>query len=187
MKHPTIITIKAENRPGLVSQITAMLQRKQLAIESINAAKTVFKDVVLITLELFISEKALGLLLLRLENIIEVYAAEAVKANEANCLRAAYFKMAKGFMGTPGRSALQKYGAQVVNLYPDAVLVAQYGTDAAIRRLYAELAGPHLIGFSQSGLIADTGLMDNTEERVIGDKERITWSAGRRTLLKLTA
>jgi hypothetical protein len=44
--------------------------------------------------------------------------------------------------------------------------VAKYGSDLVIRELYNQLDGPHLMGFSQAGLISDTKLIDNDDVRV---------------------
>jgi acetolactate synthase small subunit len=171
MRVKFILTIKADDRPGLLHLVTGMINRRLIEIESLSAAKTNINNIVLITIELNISENTLTPLRLKLENIIEVYAVEAVKSCETICLRAAWFKMDRAFLETPQRSVLQKHGAAIVNLYPDAVMVAKYGSDLAIQSLYNELAGPHLLGFSQAGLIADSGLIGHE------DLERISWLA----------
>ena len=165
MKTNYVLTLKAEDRPGLLHLVTGVLNRKLVPLISLNAAPTDIHDVVLITMEIEISEKALQPLLYKLENIIEVFAAEAVPYEQVLCLRAAYFKMGKGFLETPGRFLLQKYSAVIVNIYPDAVLVAKYGTDAAIRQVYHSLEGPHLLGFSQTGLISESRLIGHEGEQ----------------------
>jgi acetolactate synthase small subunit len=159
-----ILTLKAEDRPGLLHLVTGVLNKKQIPIISLNAAVTDMHDIVLITMEVAVSEKALTPLLYKLENIIEVFAVEAIANSAASCLRAAYFKLDKAAFDSPIKPALQKYGAQIVNIYPDAILVSKYGSDTAIRVLYNELEGPHLLGFSQTGLIADSTLIGHSEE-----------------------
>ena len=159
-----IVTIKAEDRPGLLHLVTGVLNRKLIPIISLNAAPTDIHDIVLITMKIEISEKALQPLLYKLENIIEVFAVEAISAAKASCLRAAYFKLDRAVLDTPVKDAIQKYGAVIVNIYPDALLVSKYGSKVAIRQLYSELEGPHLLGFSQTGLIADSGLIGNSVE-----------------------
>jgi acetolactate synthase small subunit len=162
-----ILTIKADDRPGLLHLVTGMINRRLIEMENLSAAKTDISSIVLITIELNISDKTLTPLLLKLENIIEVYAAEAIKADATISLRAAWFKMDKAFLETPARSALQKHSAVIVNVYSDAVMVTKYGCDAAIRNLYNELEGPHLLGFSQTGLIADSSLIGHEDiERI---------------------
>lgn len=162
-----ILTIKAENRPGLLHLITGIINKKRVEILCLTAAQTDIHEIVLITIEVSASEFVVASLALKLENVIEIFAVEAVKASKALGIRVAYFKLAKGFLETPAKSVLEKCGAQVINFYPDAILVAKYGSDTSIRNLYNELEGPYLRGFSQSGLIGDTKLIDNDEVRVI--------------------
>ena len=167
MKENYVLTVKAEDRPGLLHIITGVLNRKLIPIISLSAAPTDIHDIMLITLEIEISEKALDPLLYKLENIIEVFAVEAVAYNKALCLRAAYFKMSKSFLENPKMSVLHKYSVAIVNWYPDAILIAKYGTDSAIRTIYNELEGSHLIGFSQTGLITESKLIGEGQSSVI--------------------
>lgn len=167
MKEKYVLSIKAEDRPGLLHLITGMIEKRLVRINSLSLAPTDVHDIVLITVELMAGERELTTLALKLENIVEVFAVEARHYDRVLCLRVAYFKLKKEFLSTPRSSVLQKYGAVIVNLYPDTVLVAQYGSDAAIRRLYNELEGPCLVGFSQSGLITDSKLIGEGESSVI--------------------
>jgi len=163
-----LLTIKAEERPGLLHLVTGVLNRKLIPIVSLSAAPTDIHDVVLITMEVQASEKALQPLLYKLKNIVEVFAVDAIPYDDALSLRAAYFKMAKSFLESPKLSVLQKYGAVIVQAYPDAILIAKYGSDLAIRALYNDLDGPHLLGFSQTGLITETKLIAHEDiERII--------------------
>lgn len=167
MREKYVLSIKADDRPGLLHLITGMINRRLIEIESLSAAKTDDHSVVMITIELLVSEKALQPLILKLENIIEVYAVDAVKADEAIGIRSVFFKLSKSFLETPDALILQKYGASIVNLYPEAVLVSKSGCDADILNLYNQLEGPHLLGFIQTGLIADTVLIDEDQSSVI--------------------
>ena len=166
-KETFVLTLKAEDRPGLLHLITGAIEKRLVRITSLSSASTDVHDMILITIEVEGEESILAQLALKLENIVEVYSVEVSRYNQAVCLRAAYFKIAKSFLETPRVSVLQKHSAVIVNWYADAFLVAKYGSDAAIRNLYNELDGPHLLGFSQTGLIADSKLMDSEEVRVI--------------------
>jgi acetolactate synthase small subunit len=164
MKKNYLLTIKADDRPGLLHLITGMINRRLIEIESLSAAKTDINDIVIITIELNISEKALTPLVLKLENIIEVFSVEAVLKKNVIALRSAFFRMNKAFLESPTVAVLSKHQAQIINIYPDAVLVAKSGRDAEIRNLYNALEGPHLLGFSQTGLIADSKLIEQNDE-----------------------
>ena len=165
MKSKYLLTIKAEDRPGLLHLITGALNRKLIPIISLTAAQTDIHDIMLITTEIEVSEKALQPLLRKLENVIEVFAVEAIHADVVICQRTAYFKLDKAVLDTPVKHAIQKHCAMIVNIYPDALLVSKCGSEEAIRTLYNELEGPHLLGFSQTGLIADSALIGHEGEQ----------------------
>lgn len=167
MKANYLLTIKADDRPGLLHLVTGMINRRLIAIESLNAAKTDIRDIVLITIELNISEKALTPLLLKLENIIEVFSVEAALSAKVVALRSALFRLDKAFLETQGMAAITKHQGSIINIYPEAIVVGKSGSEAAIRSLYNELEGPHLLGFSQTGLIADAALIAHEDiERI---------------------
>jgi acetolactate synthase-1/3 small subunit len=169
MKEVYVLTIKAEDRPGLLHLVTGVLNRKLIDIVSLTAAPTDIHDIVLMTMEISISEKALRPLIYKLENIIEVFAIEAVRYDKAVCLRSAYFSMDKAVLSSPQASVITRFEAQVVNLQADAVLIGKSGSEAAIRQLYNALEGPYLLGFSQTGLIVDSKLIAHEDiERISG-------------------
>jgi len=167
MRNDYILTIKAETRPGLLHLASGIIERKLIRIHSCSLAATDIHNIVLISIEITAGESELASLALKLENIIEVLSVEVKRYEETLCLRAAYFKMDRAFLDTPKVSILNKYSAVIVNWYPDAFLAAKYGSDAAIRNLYNELDGPYLLGFSQTGLIADSKLIGEDESSVI--------------------
>jgi len=162
-----ILTLKAEDRPGLLHLVTGMIEKRLTKIKSLSLAPTDIHDIVLITVELNIAESELTTLVFKLENIIEVFSVEATRYNERLCLRAAYFKLSKKFLDSPKAIVLSKYETNIIKFYPQAFLIAKYGTDATILKLYNELEGPHLLGFSQTGLITDSNLIGEDRSSVI--------------------
>ena len=162
-----LVTIKAEDRPGLLHLVTGMIEKKLIRIKSLSLAPTDIHEIVLVTIELSVSESELTTLAFKLENIIEVFSVEVSRYDEKLCLRAAYYKLAKSFLESPKAIALSKYDATILKFYPDALLIAKYGTDATILNLYNELEGPHLLGFSQTGLITDSKLIGEDQSSVI--------------------
>jgi len=162
-----IITIRAEERPGLLHLITGLIEKRLLKITSCTLAATDLHDVVLITIELMATEEMVTTLALKLENIIEVFAVEVTRYEESVCLRAAWFKLDRAFLDTSAVSILNKYSAVIVNMYSNSFLVAKYGTDDTIQNLYNQLDGPYLLGFSQTGLITDSKLIGEDESSVI--------------------
>lgn len=168
-KEHYVLTIKAEDRPALLHLITGVVNKKLVPLISLTAAPTDIHDIILITMEIEISERALSPLILKLENIIEVFAIDAVQYNSAISQRSAYFRMSKEILATSQAEAINKYGAQIVMLDSHVVLISKSGSDAVIRQLYDALEGRHLMGFSQTGIIVDNGLIGHEDtERISG-------------------
>lgn len=167
MKEKYLLTLKAEDRPGLLHLVTGVLNRKLIPIISLTAAPTDIHDIVLITMELEVSVKALEPLLYKLENIIEVFKVEAIQAEKAICQRSAYFKLDKAVLASPQASAITSGNAQVISFDAAHITVSKSGSDAAIRQLYNALEGPYLSGFSQTGLIVVSKLIGEDESSVI--------------------
>lgn len=161
MKEHYVLTIRAEDRRGLIHLVTGTIEKQQAEIKSLNAAPTDIHGIVLVTVEIIMAEEHLTTVALKLENIIEVFSVEAVQHEKAICLRAAYFRIAKTFLDTQNVSVLQKHNAVIVNWYAGAFLVAHHGNDQTVQALYNQLDGPHLLGFSQTGLISESSLISN--------------------------
>lgn len=166
-KQKYLLIIKADDRPGLLHLVSGMINRRLIEIESVSAAKTDVRSIVIITVELMISKKALQSLVLKLANIIEVYAVDNIKVSDAIGVRSALYKLSKAFLETPGKGVLQKYGACIVNVDQQTILVSKSGCDADILHLYRQLEGPYLLGFIQTGLITDNYLINEDESSVI--------------------
>lgn len=166
-KEHHVVSIKAEDRPGLLHRVTGVIEKRLVKIISLSSAPTDIHDIVLITIEVSGEESVLAQLAFKLENIIEVFSVEVVQYNAIVCLRAAYFKLKTTFLKSPQAVALSKYDTTIVKFYVDAFLLAKYGTDATISTLYNDLDGPHLMGFSQTGLITDSKLIGEDESSVI--------------------
>ncbi|MBS1524859.1 MAG: hypothetical protein JST19_04365 [Bacteroidetes bacterium] len=162
-----VLTLKAEERPGLLHLVTGILNRKLIPILSLTAAPTDIHNIILISMEISASEKALEPLVAKLENIIEVFAVEATPYSAAVCQRSAYFLLSREFMSSTKSSVVNRWEMQLVNLYENKVLFAKSGSEAVICRVYNELEGPYLLGFSQTGLIADTKLIGEDQSSVI--------------------
>lgn len=167
MKEQFVLTIKAEDRPGLLHLVTGVIEKRLVRIISLSCAPTDIHGIILITIEVFGEESILAQLAFKLENVVEIFTVEVSRYNNALCLRAAYFKMAKTFLESPQAIAMSKYDTTILKFYPEAFLLAKYGTDAAILKLYNDLDGPHLLGFSQTGLITDSALIGEDQSSVI--------------------
>lgn len=167
MQEHYVLTIKAEDRPGLLHLVSGMIEKRLVKIISLSYAPTDIHQIVLITAEIITEESIAAQLALKLENIVEVFGVEVAQLGQVLRMRAAFFKLSKTLLESPAAIALSKYDATIVRFYPGALLLAKHGTEEAIQNLYNALDGPHLLGFSQTGLIADSRLMSEDQSSVI--------------------
>jgi len=154
MKKNYLLNILSEDRKGLLSIITSMLNRKGIQIESISAAKTDIHTQVLINIEVFANSKEINLMALKIKNIVEVYNTEVSLLNDALYQKIAlYILDSKGYNSNILRT-IQKYGATTICFDNGEIVVQKVGRDEDIQVLYNELEGIYLKGFSKSAAIS---------------------------------
>src|ERR1700744_5835249 len=76
---PTIFSIYAEDKKGLVGQILIHFNRKSYELISLNVARTDISDLVMVTVEALVPEHELPPFAERLKKIVEVYAVQTYR------------------------------------------------------------------------------------------------------------
>ena len=114
MKRNYLLNILSEDRKGLVSIITGMLNRKGIEIESISAAKTDTRTNVLITIEVITDSAEIKRMVLKIKNIIEVSQVTACLLQQAVYHKVALYSLDKQAYNSDMYSKLQKYGAVIL-------------------------------------------------------------------------
>jgi acetolactate synthase-1/3 small subunit len=154
MKTHYLLTILSEDRKGLVSIITSMLNCKGIEVESISAARTDVHSRVLVTLEVIGDVAEVKKMSLKIGGIIEVYEVDMALIRDAWYQKVALYTIEKEGFNTDLYTRLQKYGATIAGYYNDEIIVQKTGRDEDIRLLYNELEGPYLKSFSKSAAIS---------------------------------
>jgi acetolactate synthase small subunit len=154
MKTNYLLTVLSEDRKGLVSIITNMLNRKGIVIESISAGRTDIHTQVLITMEVIATTTEINNISARIGNIIEVYQVNLAKFQDAPYQKVALYKLKKEGFNSEAYIKLQKYGASMIGYYHNEIIIQKTGRDEDITMLYNELEGPYLTSFSKSAAIA---------------------------------
>ena len=164
MKEKYLLNIKADEAPGLLSRVLIMLSRRRLEVETVTMSRTDISSVVLITIEIIIDGGAVQNLCLQLEKIIEVFSTEALPNHAAKVEKLAYYKLSNGILQSSQGVSIQKYGAHLVNLYPDSFVISKSGSPAIINELYRVLEGKFLLGFAQTGPLANSSFLESNDE-----------------------
>ena len=166
MKSDYVLTIFSEDRKGLISIITSMLNRKGIEMESINAARTDIHTRVIITIQLNGYTDEIKLMTLKIKNIIEVYHAEVCLLIDSHYQKVALYAMNKDSYNVDLFNKMQKYGAIIVGYSAGKVIIQKIGREEDIQLLYNELEGAQLHSFSKSALISFNAI-ELSEEPVI--------------------
>ena len=154
MKANYLLNILSEDRKGLVSIITGMLNRKGIEIESISAARTDTHTNVLITIEVIAGVAELKTMVLKIKNIVEVSQVTACLRQHAVYHKVALYSLDKQAYNSDMYNKLQKYGAVILGYDKDKLIIQKTGRDEHILALYNLLEGTHLTGFSKSAAIS---------------------------------
>ena len=166
MKTNYLLTVLSEDRKGLVSIITNMLNRKGIEIESISAGRTDIHSQVLITMEVIATPAEIKNTSVRIGNIIEVCRVSLSKFQDARYQKVALYNLKKEGFNSETYTKLQKYGASMVGYYRNEIIIQKTGRDEDITMLYNELEGPYLTNFSKSAAIV-LNPFDQDESSVI--------------------
>jgi len=154
MKTHYLLTILSEDRKGLVSIITSILNRKGIEIESISTARTDIHSRVLITIEVIAESSEIKFISNKIGNIIEVLYVENALIEDAWYQKVALYTIDKAGYNSDTYSRFQKFGAVMVGYFQDEIIIQKTGRDEDILLLYNELEGPYLKNFSKSAAIS---------------------------------
>ena len=154
--NPTIFSIYAEDKKGLVGQILIHFNRKSYDVISLNMARTDISDLVMLTIEAGVPDHDLLPFTERLKKIIEVY---AVMTHADNLKKTGFYRLESAALNTGLWLLIGKYGAHLSSMAKRTFVISKTGSDDDLEELYGKLEGPHLLGFCKSGLIMEESLV----------------------------
>jgi acetolactate synthase-1/3 small subunit len=163
MKNKYLLSIQADDGPTVLNKITALLNRRKLTIISLSMTRSDVHDIVNFNIELLCSYNEIENLQTQIEKVIEVFGAMITIDYDHMSQQVAFFKLNNDILKTGQSSVIQTYGAQIVKLYSDALVISKSGSGAVIQELYNRLEGKYLIGFAQSGIVADTQFLNGIQ------------------------
>jgi acetolactate synthase-1/3 small subunit len=154
--NPTIFSIYAEDKKGLIGQILIYFNRKSYELISLNVARTDISDLVMVTIEAVVPQPELGPFTERLKKIIEVYAITTF----CDCLKkTGFYRLESTALNNNLWQLIGKYGAHLSSMGEQTFVISKTGSDKDLEELYGKLEGPHLLGFCKSGLIVEESLV----------------------------
>ena len=153
---PTIFSIYAENKKGLVGQILVHFNKRSYEVISLNVARTDISDLVMLTIEAVVPAKELAPFTERLKKVIEVY---AIQTFFDHLKKTGFYRLDSVALNNALWLLIGKYGAHLTSMGERTFVISKTGSDADLDELYRRLEGPYLLGFCKSGLIVEESLV----------------------------
>jgi len=153
---PTIFSIYAEDKKGLLGQILVHFNKRSYEVISLNVARTDISDLVMLTIEAVLPAKDLLPFIERLKKVIEVY---AISTYTNNLKKTGFYRLGSAALNNELWLLIGKYGAHLSSMGEKTFVISKTGSDDDLEELYRKLEGPHLLGFCKSGLIVEESLV----------------------------
>lgn len=158
MKHEFTITVFSENHIGILNQLTIILTRRQINIESITASESVVKGVHLITIVVKTSNELIRKVAKQMEKIIDVLKVFVHTSDQIIYQEIALYKVkTKNLMtGNVMDNLVRSYNARVIEVSPEYTVLEKTGHKSEINSLLTQLEPYGVLQFARSGRVAIT-------------------------------
>jgi acetolactate synthase-1/3 small subunit len=158
MKQEYTISIFTENHIGIMNQITIILTRRQINIESFTASESAVKGVHLLTIVVNSSSEMIHKVAKSIEKIIDVLKVFVHNSEQIVYQEIALFKVkTKGMMtGNIIDHIVRSHNVRILEISPEFMVLERTGHKAEINALLDQLEPYGLLQFARSGRVAIT-------------------------------
>jgi acetolactate synthase-1/3 small subunit len=157
-KQEYTLSIFSENHIGILNQITIILTRRQINIESITASESAVKGVHLLTLVVKTTPDMIRKVSKQIEKLIDVLKVFVHTTDEIIYQEIALFKVTtKGLMsGNVIDNVVRTHHVRVVDVSPEYIILEKTGHKTEINELLNHLEPYGVLQFARSGRVAIT-------------------------------
>jgi acetolactate synthase-1/3 small subunit len=157
-KQEYTISIFSENHIGLVNQVTIILTRRQINIESITASESAVKGVHLLTMVVKTTPDMIRKVAKQFEKLVDVLKVFVHTSDEIIYQEVALYKVStKGMMsGNIIDNIVRNYQARIIAVSPEYTVIEKTGHKSEISELLSKLEPYGLLQFVSSGRVAVT-------------------------------
>jgi acetolactate synthase-1/3 small subunit len=158
MKQEFTISLFSENHIGILNQITIILTRRQINIESITASESAVKGVHLLTLVVKTTPDMVRKIARQMEKLVEVLKVFVHTSDEIIYQEIALYKVTtKGLMsGNIIDNLVRTNNARVMVVSPEYIIIEKTGHKSEIYDLLSHLEPYGVLQFARSGRVAIT-------------------------------
>lgn len=150
-----ILSILVENKPGVLSRVSSLFDRRGYNIESITASETNNEGVTNITLTVIGDEMILDQIIKQLEKLVEVI---SVKHLSKKTTLTRELLLIKIQITSASRAELREiseiYEAAIVDLAPTTMMIELTGTSQKIDAFLRNLEGYPIVEMCRTGITA---------------------------------
>jgi acetolactate synthase-1/3 small subunit len=152
------ISIFSENHIGLLNQVTIILTRRQINIESITASESAVNGVHLLTMVVKTTPDMIRKVEKQFEKLVDVLKVFVHTSDEIICQELALYKVTtKGLMsGNIIENIVRNYHARILEVSPGFMVIEKTGRKAEISELLSKLEPHGVLQFVRSGRVAIT-------------------------------
>jgi len=158
MKQEYTISLFTEDHIGILGQITIILTRRQINIDSFSASESAVKGVYLLTIVVKTTNEMIQKVARQMEKLIDVLKVFTHTSDQIIYQEIALFKVAtKGLMsGDTIDNLVRSYNVRILEVSPEYMIIEKTGHRAEINDLLAHLEPFGLLQFAKSGRVAIT-------------------------------
>ena len=158
MKQEFTISLFSENHIGILNQITIILTRRQINIESITASESAVKGVHLLTLVVKATPDMVRKIARQMEKLVDVLKVFVHSSDQIIYQEIALFKVStKGLMsGNIIETIVRNFNARALVVTPEFIIIEKTGHKSEINELLVHLEPYDVLQFARSGRVAIT-------------------------------
>jgi acetolactate synthase I/III small subunit len=158
MKQEYTISLFTEDHIGILGQITIILTRRQINIDSITASESAVKGVSLLTIVVKTTGEMIQKVARQMEKLVDVLKVFVHTSEQIIYQEIALFKVTtKGLMsGNTIDHLIRSHNARILEVSPEYIVLEKTGHKAEITELLARLEPYGVLQFARSGRVAIT-------------------------------
>ena len=161
------LSVLTEDKAGLLNHITIIFNRRKMNIDSLNVSSTEVKGVSRFTIVVNSSKEKIIKVVNHINKLIDVLAAFLYEEDEIYYQEIALYKLStKMFLkgDLVEKIIIRKYGAKILKIEEDHIIIQKTGTKVGTQKLYDELEKfGSILEFVRSGRVAVSKSKRKTE------------------------
>jgi acetolactate synthase-1/3 small subunit len=158
MKQEFTISLFTEDHIGILGQITIILTRRQINIDSITASESAVKGAQLLTIVVKTTPEMIQKVARQMEKLVDVLKVFVHTSDQIIYQEIALFKVTtKGLMsGNIIDHVVREHNARILEVSPEYIVLEKTGHKAEIEDLLSQLEPYGVLQFARSGRVAIT-------------------------------